>query len=433
MSATKTHRATSKRTVRGGKPKARNRQAKYVRFLIVALLVVGNIFLWIGTSGHTKAAPSGYFWHYEEQQFMSILNTHRISIGRQPLTTSQCMSQAARAWSQQMATTNILGHSSSDRLTNYCGVSPASGENAQYLWVSATAQDSFDSWQGSPGHKANMEDPYYTHTGVGYYWDKVHGKMWGTQIFIDCERGHVCPASITDSPALYPTTPADAICHSLTVPDSVKAGQSFSATINWENTGNAPWFSTYKLVATNSHWGLSQTTFFGTTTTAGYHINPGITGSLKGTFTAPSSPGSYEFFWQPRNASGAAFGATCGKVISVAGGAAAKAPSPKATTPEAASPTTPETSTPPEEPASQEAAKKQNTTATQAQKATPTNDTENEKSWPTQLTSYVTSMPTTVKAGISIAVFLIVSSIIIYELQLHKVSLMNLIHKLKSK
>jgi uncharacterized protein YkwD len=45
-----------------------------------------------------------------------------------------------------------------------------------------TVREAFNGWMVSPGHKANMLDPKYTHIGIGIV-EGVNGGYWWVQQF----------------------------------------------------------------------------------------------------------------------------------------------------------------------------------------------------------------------------------------------------------
>ncbi|HET8669628.1 MAG TPA: CAP domain-containing protein, partial [Candidatus Saccharimonadales bacterium] len=218
---------------------------KYLLFIFMATgLLMGNFYMWFGP--RVSATAEGYPWYYEEQQFLPIVNSFRAGISGLPmLSTSDCLTRAARDWSRQMASTNQLVHSPEGFTNTYCDNSSAGAENILYLAdrFTASAQQAFDVWVNSPWHQLNMRTDY-THTGIGFYWDEGHQKMWATQLFAACESGN-CPASMTN-PSPAPSMQNNATCREVHVPTTVKAGETFRPMLIWNNVGTSTWFDTYK-------------------------------------------------------------------------------------------------------------------------------------------------------------------------------------------
>jgi uncharacterized protein YkwD len=118
----------------------------------------------------------------EVEQFVSLVNAHRVEVGCPALEWSTDVARVAQAHSEDMvdrgffAHTNPDGKSPFDRLTE-AGVEYASAaENIAYGYPTASAV--LAGWLGSPGHKANLESCALTRHGVG-----LRGTHW-THLFI---------------------------------------------------------------------------------------------------------------------------------------------------------------------------------------------------------------------------------------------------------
>ena len=122
-------------------------------------------------------------------QYVELMNNYRISLGLNPLVFEKDMSALATTHSQNMAAGSVsFGHTGfSDRCSksreimgggNLCGEIVAQGQS--------TPQGAFQSWMGSSGHRAKIEEPRYTHTGFGYF-KSAKGVMYWTQVFIEVE------------------------------------------------------------------------------------------------------------------------------------------------------------------------------------------------------------------------------------------------------
>jgi uncharacterized protein YkwD len=123
-------------------------------------------------------------------QVISLVNQHRASLGLGQLSVDAALSRSAVWKSANMAGLNYfdhtddpIGRSVADRLAA-CGW-PSNlgwGENIAYGY--ATPADVMAGWLSSPGHKANIENPAFTSTGVGvvqnaqgvYYWTQDFGQ-----------------------------------------------------------------------------------------------------------------------------------------------------------------------------------------------------------------------------------------------------------------
>jgi len=118
---------------------------------------------------------------------LKIVNEQRHSAGLNPLEMDWELSRVARLKSQDMADKNYFSHQSPTygspfEMMKKFGISyKLAGENIAS--GQRTPQDVMTSWMASPGHRANILKPEYTHIGVGYYRGGSYGHMW-TQQFI---------------------------------------------------------------------------------------------------------------------------------------------------------------------------------------------------------------------------------------------------------
>lgn len=121
------------------------------------------------------------------EEFMELVNNHRTSMGLQALVHEEELADLAFIHSVNMAT-NVtpFGHDGfSGRCTegrlilgggNLCGENVAMGQK--------TPTTAFNAWMESSGHRANIEQARYSHTGFGYA-QNSNGAYYWTQIFIE--------------------------------------------------------------------------------------------------------------------------------------------------------------------------------------------------------------------------------------------------------
>lgn len=122
-----------------------------------------------------------------EVAVLKIVNEQRHQAGLKPLEMDWELERVARTKSQDMAVKGYFSHQSPtygspfDMMKQF-GISyKQAGENIAS--GQRTPQEVMDSWMKSPGHRANILKPDYTHIGVGYYRGGSYGHMW-TQQFI---------------------------------------------------------------------------------------------------------------------------------------------------------------------------------------------------------------------------------------------------------
>jgi hypothetical protein len=133
--------------------------------LIALALIVGFSGFAITTSAQSST----------ETDFMTILNSQRISLGENSLAISSSLSSAAYLHSKDMAENNYFSHTSADGrtfdqriiaagYTSWTGLS----ENIAYYYGQPDAATIYNMWKNSPGHYANMTGDY-TDAGLGVY------------------------------------------------------------------------------------------------------------------------------------------------------------------------------------------------------------------------------------------------------------------------
>ena len=106
-------------------------------------------------------------------QTVNLVNAHRAKLGLGQLAVGSAL-QAAAVWkARHMAKYGYMAHddpappvarSVSERMAA-CGVTGGWGENIAAGYPSP--QSVFDGWLGSPGHRANIENPNYVSMGAG--------------------------------------------------------------------------------------------------------------------------------------------------------------------------------------------------------------------------------------------------------------------------
>lgn len=136
------------------------------------------------------------------QEVLRLVNERRCAAGLTPLALNNNLNQAAQKHSNRMARLNFFGHTdpyngstfqSRIRAAGYQGSSLAENIAAGQ----SSAQQVFNTWWNSGGHRANLMDPAYRHMGLGYasnasstyrhYWTQTFGTHSGA-------TGGVCPS-----------------------------------------------------------------------------------------------------------------------------------------------------------------------------------------------------------------------------------------------
>lgn len=120
-------------------------------------------------------------------RFFELVNQHRGSMGLKVIVPSTELSSIAQIHSAEMAEGTVaFGHSGfSERCGdaraalgggNWCAENVANGQ--------ATPEAVFKSWMSSAGHRANIESPRATHSGLGFA-RSLSGKYYWTQLVLE--------------------------------------------------------------------------------------------------------------------------------------------------------------------------------------------------------------------------------------------------------
>lgn len=121
------------------------------------------------------------------EEYMELVNDHRVSIGLNPLIYSKDIEVLAQNHSDNMASGAVaFGHTgSSERCqnirssfgsSNLCGEIVAKGQTSVSLV--------FQAWMNSSNHKSKIEGARYTHTGFAFK-KASNGVIFWTQIFLE--------------------------------------------------------------------------------------------------------------------------------------------------------------------------------------------------------------------------------------------------------
>ena len=137
-----------------------------------------------GQSGATVAYENGHpldWWTDEpgvlshEDQVFAMVNQHRTSRGLAALTLDPDLRRCARGHSRHMrpdshdfvAHVNPEGHGPTERAI-FCDVPGVVGVGENAAAGQSTPFEVFNGWLNSPSHRANIEDPSWRRSGVGY-------------------------------------------------------------------------------------------------------------------------------------------------------------------------------------------------------------------------------------------------------------------------
>ena len=126
-----------------------------------------------------------------ERDLLTLTNQERQRVGLSTLLPDEALALAARQHAQEMVALNYFSHSSpvarnatlAQRTAQAGSAAQGVGENLA-LVGQEVAQQSVQGWMESPGHRANLLTPSYTHVGFGAAQD-VRGRVYVAQVFAE--------------------------------------------------------------------------------------------------------------------------------------------------------------------------------------------------------------------------------------------------------
>lgn len=122
----------------------------------------------------------------DEQTILNLVNKARREAGLNELKVDTQMMNVAKLKSQDMADNNYFSHTSPtygspfDMLKRFGVFYKTAGEN---IAGHSTAENAFNAWMNSAGHKANILGANYNYTGIGIVSSNKYGKLF-TQMFV---------------------------------------------------------------------------------------------------------------------------------------------------------------------------------------------------------------------------------------------------------
>lgn len=144
-------------------------------------------------------APTGTYWTAlwarpltadglarTASEVIALTNAERAAAGLRPLVVDQRLTAAAQAHSADMVTRGFYSHTSPDGSEPWDRARAAGATHRGIGENIACGQRSpaevVQGWMNSPGHRANILKPDFTHIGIGYAGGGSAGSYW-TQLF----------------------------------------------------------------------------------------------------------------------------------------------------------------------------------------------------------------------------------------------------------
>jgi uncharacterized protein YkwD len=157
-----------------------------------AVTDVGMAYVGGGRSGDTywtalwarPLTPAGLTRTVDE--VVALTNRERVGAGLPPLAVDPLLARAAQAYSTDMAVRAFYSHTSPegtqpwDRAAAAGSTRRSIGENI--ACGQRSAAEVVEGWMNSPGHRANILKPAFTHIGIGFAGGGPAGTYW-TQLF----------------------------------------------------------------------------------------------------------------------------------------------------------------------------------------------------------------------------------------------------------
>ena len=116
-----------------------------------------------------------------QQALLDETNRYRASQGLAPLAPHPTLDGIAQSWSETMAQQRTLHHNPGYHVASPAGWRQAS-ENVGMFNREVAARDMLQAWINSPSHRQHLDNPNFTHIGVGWA-VSAHGEVYATQNF----------------------------------------------------------------------------------------------------------------------------------------------------------------------------------------------------------------------------------------------------------
>jgi uncharacterized protein YkwD len=114
---------------------------------------------------------------------IELVNAARVADGKQPLAYNGALTAAAQSYAQLMANTGCFSHTCPpvtyfvDRVVQ-AGYSPWSYLGENIAGGQQTADEVFEAWMNSSGHRSNILSANYADIGVGMALGGYFGIYW---------------------------------------------------------------------------------------------------------------------------------------------------------------------------------------------------------------------------------------------------------------
>ena len=122
-------------------------------------------------------------------EVVRLVNIERAKESLAPLGTYDSLTKAAQTRAPELVT--LFSHDRPDGTNCFTALDATGAKQGAYTWGEniaaghASAAETVEQWMNSPGHRANIMNPDFTHIGVGYQYDSnsTYSHYW-VQMFV---------------------------------------------------------------------------------------------------------------------------------------------------------------------------------------------------------------------------------------------------------
>lgn len=163
---------------------------RQARSFVALCLLVGLLIASLPAAVYAEDDPSQL--SPEGERASQIINQLRANAGLSPLRVHPLLTLAANRHIQDMISTRVWGHYSSDGSSVHTRIARAgyvtNGWNGENWAVYDTVDTSIGWWMTDPPHRDNVLNPSYTEMGIG---TAPHPNGWGLILVVDFSTGNV--------------------------------------------------------------------------------------------------------------------------------------------------------------------------------------------------------------------------------------------------
>lgn len=137
-----------------------------------------------GKNNSSDSKPDRTINPVTENKYFTLVNNYRKSIGLKPLKYLNTIEIEALDHSVDMANGAVFGHAGfKGRCARLRGATGANACGEIVAFGQKTPEAVLRSWLNSPSHRMSIENPDWTHTGVGLA-TNANGRPYWTQMFL---------------------------------------------------------------------------------------------------------------------------------------------------------------------------------------------------------------------------------------------------------